>query len=420
MKILFLNAYFKPEQIAFSHLENDLLEGIIAAGHDVCVICPLPTRGISKEMAGKYRNKKNESLYGGHVTITRFYAPQESANPFARTLRYFWCNVQTYRIGIKRKDIDVIFCCSTPPTQGWIAGKIAKRLHVPFLYSLQDIFPDSLVNAGMTREGSMIWRIGRHIENTTYKGASKIIVISEGFKRNVLSKRVREAMIKVIPNWINTEKVYPVARKDNKIIKKYNLDPSKFYVCYSGNIGHSQNLELLVEAAKKLKQETEAIEFVVIGEGAAKDYFHEMVEAEKLTNIHMIPFQPYEDIAHVFSIGDTGLIISKKGVGVSSVPGKTWSIMAAERPILASFDRDSDLSEIINRNACGLVSDPESSDGLVKNIMRLYSDSDLCRSMGRNGKRYLADELNKDKCVGLYVSAFNEIVKSKRRGVLDL
>ena len=94
--------------------------------------------------------------------------------------------------------------------------------------------------------------------------------------------------------------------------------------------------------------------------------------------------------------------------------------MAAERPILASFDRDSDLSEIINRNACGLVSDPESSDGLVKNIMRLYSDSDLCRSMGRNGKRYLADELNKDKCVGLYVSAFNEIVKSKRRGVLDL
>ena len=110
MRVLFLDAYFEPEQIAFTHLEHDLLEGLVNAGHEVEIVCPTPTRGISPDKAKAYKKRKNEYMFKKHVHITRFSAPQEGKNPIIRALRYFWCNLRTYQIGKNVKDIDVVFC----------------------------------------------------------------------------------------------------------------------------------------------------------------------------------------------------------------------------------------------------------------------------------------------------------------------
>ena len=178
MKILFLDAYYEPERIAFTHLEKDLLQGLVNARHEVEIICPTPTRGVSKELSQKYRKIKNETTHNGKVNISRFYAPSERKNPILRALRYFWCNVRTYQIGKSRKDIDAFFANSTPPTQGWIGGIIANRLNVPFIYSLQDVFPDSLVATGLATQDSLLFKVGRKLEKSTYEKCHSIIVIS--------------------------------------------------------------------------------------------------------------------------------------------------------------------------------------------------------------------------------------------------
>lgn len=403
MRILFLDAYFEPEQIAFTHLENDLLEGLVNAGHEVEIVCPIPTRGVSAEVAKEYKNNKSESLYDGHVHVTRFSAPQEGRNPVIRALRYFWCNLRTYQIGKKFNNIDVVFANSTPPTQGLIAGKVAKKLKTPFVYSLQDIFPDSLVNAGMTKEGSLIWNLGRKVENRTYNGANTIITISEAFKDTLSNRGVNPDKIVVIPNWVDTSDVVDVPRSENKIIKLYGLNPEKFIICYSGNIGHSQNLGLLVEVAKEIRKKTEQIEFVIIGEGAAKEQLNQMIETNSLSNIHLLPFQPYEDIAHVFSLGDVGLIISKPGIGGSSVPSKTWGIMAAGRPILASFDANSELVQLIVKTQSGLFADADDIDGLVNAIIELHMNGANRINLGKNGRDYVISNLSKGICTQRYI-----------------
>ena len=417
MKVLFLDAYFEPEQIAFTHLENDLLQGLVDAGHEVEIVCPTPTRGIDKETAQKYKHIKSESIYNGHAHVTRFLAPQEGKNPLIRALRYFWCNLRTYQIGMKGKNVDLVFANSTPPTQGWIAGKVAKKLDVPFIYSLQDIFPDSLVNAGMTKEGSLIWKIGKKIEDKTYTGATEIITISEAFKMNLENKGVDTQKIKVIPNWIDTSEVFDVPREENKIIKKYHLDPTKFYICYSGNIGHSQNLELLIDVADELGQTNKQIEFVIIGEGAAKEKLEQMVQTKHLKNVHLLPFQPYEDIAHVFSLGDVGLIISKPGIGGSSVPSKTWSIMAAHRPVLASFDKNGVLDEAINSIDCGILVDSGNKELLISAIIRLFEDEKSRKHMADQGLNYVSSIISKENCVKKFVGY---ISNSKKTGASAL
>ena len=410
MKVLFLDAYYEPEQIAFTHLENDLIEGLIEHGHTVHIVCPIPTRGIDKNTVEKYKGIRHQSKNQGKVKVTRFWAPQEGKNPVTRALRYFWCNLRTYQLGIRATKVDVVFANSTPPTQGWIAGKVAKKLNAPFVYSLQDIFPDSLINAQMTKKGSLIWRIGRIIENYTYKSASKIIVLSKSFKNNIIEKGVSETKIVVIPNWIDTCSVYPIDRKDNVLFDRYNLDQNKFYICYSGNIGHSQNLGLLYKCAIRLQKETPDICFLLIGEGAAKEKFEQKIKEKGLTNIIVLPFQPYEDIAHVFSLGDVGLIISKPGIGNSSVPSKTWSIMAAKKPILASFDEESELSRLIIAEKCGLCSNPKSVDNFIEKLLCLKNHNTMAKQMGNNGFDYVREFLSKDNCVSKYIKVLKETI----------
>ena len=417
MKILRLRTYFYPENVAASAMNEDFENELVRRKIFSVNYTPVPSRGISDEIRKEYRKKKYEEFNGGHVTVYRFPMIKEGTNFIQRTIKFLLCNVVEYFKGCGAKDIDLVFGGSTPPTQGLLCGMVAKKLSkkyekkVPFVYNLQDIFPDSLVNAGMTKKGSLLWKIGRRIENTTYKNADKIIVISESFKKNIMAKGVPEEKIVVVPNWADTDGIYPVERKDNVLFDRYGLDRDKFYISYSGNVGYTQNMDLLLDTAKKIKDEFCDVRFVIIGEGAAKADVERRIREESIDNVILLPFQPYEDIAHVFSIGDVGLIISKSGVGSNSVPSKTWGYMAAEKPILASFDRESELASLIKTVGCGVTAQADSKDELIKVIRQMATDGDLS-AKGKLGKTYLQTELDKDKCVKMYVDTIISVTES--------
>ncbi len=413
-----LNAYFFPEQIAFTHLENDLLEAFVDKGFEIDLVTPIPTRGIDNDTSERYASVREEILFDGHVKVHRFWAPQEGKNPIVRAFRYIWCNLREYQLGKKYRATDVIFVPSTPPTQGWMAGKVKNSIQkhgnkdVRLVYNLQDVFPDSLINAGMAKKGSFIWRIGRWVEDKTYEYSDEIITISNDFKVNLIEKGVCAGKITVVQNWIDSEKMKPVSRDENKLFERYGLDRSKFYICYSGNIGHSQNIPLIVNTAIRLEERTADILFIIFGDGAAREELELLIREKKLINICLLPFQPESEISSVYSLGDVGLIISKKGIGKSSVPSKTWSIMSVARPILASFDKESELSKIINEAKCGFVIDPDDIDDFETKIMDLYNDKEQTQSMGLNARKFVIENRDKNGATKKYI----EVLSGKKRG----
>ena len=417
MKILRLSGYYYPEQVASSHLIDDLEEAFEKEGFLSDVYVPVPSRNVDESLKEKYQNMLYEERRGGTIRVHRFLLSNEKKGAISRAIRYLKQNIKQYKLGKKAKDIDLIFASSTPPTQGFLCGKAKKKLckkykrNVPFIYNLQDIFPDSLVSAGMTKKGSLIYKIGRKIENYSYKMADKIIVISEGFKSNLVQKGVDESKIVVIPNWIDSSKVISIDRKDNVLFDRYNLDRNKFYVTYSGNLGLSQNLDMLLDIAKEFKDEIKDLHFVLIGEGAKKEELQKRIEEEQIKNVDILSFQPYSDIAHVFSLGDVGLIISKSKVGGSSVPSKTWSIMSAKRPIIASFDEDSELFRLVKEEKLGLTAKADDKEELKNAIRQLYSNREEAMFMGETARKYVEENLNKEKCVGAYIDLIKSLVK---------
>ncbi len=398
MRILFVNAYFMPEMIAFSHLEKDLIEGLVSAGHEIEVICPKPTRSVSDEIYEQYKSIKSENLYDGKVHVRRFSAPREGKNSLVRAFRYFWCNFREYQIGKKYKSIDAVFAVSTPPTQGLLAGKLSKKLNCPFIYSLQDIFPDSLVTTGLAKEGSLIWKIGSWIERKTYGYAKRIIVISESCKRNLLNKGISEDKLSLISNWVDIEQIKPIPREENKLISEYGIDANKFLIVYAGNFGAAQGADIILKAAEKLS-DRQGIQFIIFGGGAEYGAAVDYVEEHKLTNVMINPLLPQDRVSEVYSLGDVALITCKPGVGNSGMPSKTWNIMACNTPIIASFDTDSDMAKILEVSGAGRCIEAGNVDALVQEIVdankRIIHKSTL--------RSYVRNHADRAQCVLEYV-----------------
>lgn len=407
MNILFLNAYFLPENIAFTHLEQDLIEALLKAGHKVDVVCPTPSRGMTDGEITKYKKIKTENLRG--VSVRRFSAPRERSSAVLRALRYFWCDFREYHIAKSYRNVDVVFAVSTPPTQGLTAGKAAKKLGVPFVYSVQDLFPDSLVSSGLAKKDSFFYKRGEKTARKTYTLCNKIIVISRSFCRGVSEMGADKSKIITIGNWIDSDKVKPVAKQDNRLFDELDINKSKFIAVYAGNLGASQCADIILKAAKLLKHRDD-IQFILFGEGSEYSLIAEHIRQNDLTNVILNPLMPEERVSEVYSLGDVALITGKKGVGATAVPSKTWSIMACNTPIIASFDKNSELADILESAEGGKCIEPEDPQALAEAIEEACS-----KKPQSNGREYVKRHADKKHCAGMYVAALEDAYNQNKR-----
>lgn len=409
MKAIFPCSYYLPETAASLYITDNIVHACADKGIEVDLYTPSPTRNVPDGSAWE----REERHMDGKLRIHRFHLYGEGKNPMLRALRYFLGEFILLHYCMWKK-YDVAFVDSTPPIQGLKMPLIKWLKRKPTIYNVQDIFPDSLVGTGLTHEGSLIWKIGRMVEKITYRYADKIIVISEDFKKNIMAKGVPEDKIVVIYNWVDQNKVVDVPREENKLFEIYGLDRGKFYITYNGNIGLTQNMDMLLDVAKELQEEYEDIHFVLVGNGAYLDEVKHKVTEQQLDNVHLLPFQPYEDISHVFSLGDASLVISKPGVGANSVPSKTWSIMSASRPVLANFD-ENELKTIIENNHCGIFTKAGDKDAFKESILTLYNHREFCKEYGHNGRKFVLDNLTREVGTQKYVDVIKEVCGIKAK-----
>lgn len=412
MKILRLFSYTYPESIAASHLGNDLSNGFMESGIYTEGYAPTPSRGLSKEQIRENKKIKYLERYNGTQKIYRFPMFKEGKNIIQRAIRYTCCSVAHYRRGVKADGIDLIYSSSTPPTQGMLCAFVAKKLskrygrRVPFVYNLQDIFPDSMLTTKLTEKGSLIWKIGRKIEDYTYSKADKIIVISDSFKRNIMEKGVSEDKIVVISNWINTDEVIPVAKEENKLFDELGIDRNKFTVVYSGNFGEQQGADIIFDTAKLLEG-SEDIQFVVFGGGSGFGAAKAYVSKHKPPNVIINDYLPKERISEIYSMGDIALVIGRKGGSSSCLPSKTWSIMSCNVPIIASFDQKSELADILSESGTGICVDAEDPQSLADAIVHFKDNP-----MKRMGREYVTANASKKICVSKYIEVLKSTVNA--------
>ena len=410
MRILEIPGYFYPEQMSSTQMDDDRYRAFAKAGIETELYAATPTRNVTDEVRREYKKKRIEKMYDGQMTVHRYALYREGKNPLLRAFRYLLQCIKQFNRALFSKDAnkcELIFTGSTPPIKGAMVALVKKFRRIKFVYNLQDIFPDSLVGAGLAKKGGLLWKIGRRIENFTYKHADKIIVISEDFKRNIMAKGVPEDKIEVIYNWVDEKAVQPVTKEDNPLFDEFGISRDAFNVVYAGNLGNAQNVMLLVEAAKRLKDE-KTINFIIFGTGGIELVLKEAIKDNGLDNVKMLPLQPLERVPFVYGIGDVCVVACKEGLGGSAMPSKTWTIMSCGRPVVANFD-EGELKDILEKNNCGVFTHAGNVQEFVDGIKQLASNPERCREMGNNARQFILNNLTKEVGTKKYVEVIKQI-----------
>lgn len=408
MKLTYLVQYFPPEQASGLQLVEDLLEGFTNYGWDINVYTPTPTRGISGKVRKEYTKKRIEKKYGNRLTIHRMHLYREGKGFISRALRYFLFSVECFWKATT-VPADFIFTGSGPPTQGVIVGlakKFSRKKKV--VYNLQDIFPDSLVTSAICSENSFMVKVGRLMENFTYRNADIIITITDDMKENVIRKGIEPEKVKVVRNWIDTERVIPIERGENKLFDEFKLLHNKFYVVYAGNLGKIQGIDVIIDAARQLI-DYKYIHFIIFGNGSEEKTVRN--RAIGLNNISIFPLQPQEKVSEVYSLGDVSIVSCRPGTGGSGMPSKTWTIMATGTPIIASFDLGGEMERTIKAAKCGYCIEAGNAEMLAEKIRELSKDTDRRKIMGINARKYAEENVSKDKAVKKYIEIIENIVR---------
>jgi glycosyltransferase involved in cell wall biosynthesis len=409
-----LCAYHYPEEYSSRNIDCELIEFLVKKGNEVIVLTPTPTRGVTKEQRKKYKKKKMESLFCGKLTIRRFTLFEEKQFVLFRFIRYIILDFCEYLIGVKigkKENIDLIYFDSTPPTHGLLAGLLKKKLNVPIVFSLQDVSPDSMVSSGMIKTGSLLWKLGRKIEDYTYNISDHIIVISSGIADNIRKKGVDESKISLIYHWIDCNKVKNVKRKNNYIFDKYSIPEDSFIVSYAGLLGYSQNLEVLIEAASMTRDLD--IKYVIIGDGPKLEDLKRIAERLYAMNVVFLPRQPSDKISEIYSLGDIEVVTINTMSASSAMPSKTWNIVACERPVMYIGSETSELNTLINSYKFGVCCNGESALQVKDLVLQLYRESAVREEMGRKGREFAIESLEKARALEAYLRIFEKEASRK-------
>jgi len=263
--------------------------------------------------------------------------------------------------------------------------------HKPCIFSVHEIYPDVGIKLGIFRR-TLVIRVVEALERFCYGNAQYIRVLSEGYKRALEKKWVESFKLRVIPDWVDTDFVQPLPRQ-NAFSSRWGLDDS-FVVMYAGNMGPTQGLEAVIEAARLLKHKT-SIRFVFVGEGPVKDDLERSTRESGINNIQFIPFQPHEQLPFVLASADVSLLTLKRGLGSDSVPSKFYSILSSRRAVIATVDANSDTWTLVQKSRSGLCTEPENPRALADAIKELYMNPSRRERLAARGRAYVEKHCSK-------------------------
>lgn len=406
MRILILTTYFQPESASNAILMTLLAEELTHLGHEVTVITGMPhydTNRIQEPYRGRLLAREQQGAIRVHRVY--LYVPQRKDKVLGRLLNYLSFNALSTLAGLSVRRQDVLFVPSPPLTNG-VAGFVLSRLRrMPFIYNVQDIYPDVAVRLGVLKSRRVI-RLFERMEGFVYRKASAISVISESFRRNLGAKGVPDGKLRVIPNFVDSDFVTPLPRL-NAFSKEQGLD-DHFVALFSGNVGMSQGLDTVLEAAQRLA-DTPDILFLIVGNGTTKPGLIERAATMGLQNVRFLPFQPYERVPELYATADVCLIPLRRGLSEDSVPSKLFTIMGSARPVVAAVDRESDTAEVVTRAGCGDCVEPEDACQMAEAILRFYRDRARGQALGAQGREFVLAHYTREQVAKQYAALFAEV-----------
>lgn len=379
-RILLLVVYYLPSPIASAKLIDDLAREMRRLGHEVIVAAP--DQDISSDCEVKVE---------GEIKVLRIKTGEiKSASRWLRAWREITLSMVMWKKGrsfFLHNPCDLIVYYSPTIFFGDLVARLKRYYRCPSYLILRDIFPQWAVDAGVLRQGSLIYRFFRHKEKHNYDAATIIGVQSPANLKYFSDQGLEKTYhLDVLYNWAAAS---PVRASRDEYRRRLGLQ-DKVVFFYGGNIGVAQDMDNIIRLAEAMSAEKKA-HFLIVGEGSEAPRLQAMVAARGLANVTFHPSVDQEAYLDMLAEFDVGLISLGRGLKTQNFPGKMLSYMDQAKPILASINPGNDLKVIMEEHRAGLVCINGDDATFLDYARRLVGDDGLRRQLGKNGRQLLEE-----------------------------
>ena len=403
LRLAVLCPHFEPDTAPTGAVMTRIVHELAALGHEVHVVTALPWyRNHAIEPGWTGRWIRREVTTWGSVTRVHPFPGDDKANLVRRALGFGGFSVLAAWCGVRGGRVDGVLSMSPPLTNGLLGWFMHLVRRGPLVFNIQDIFPDAAIETGAITNRRII-AVASWLERFSYRRAAAITVLSRDLCDNVVAKLPARlaSRVHVIPNFVLTEEIRPLDRRTAYRAELGIGDEP--VVLYAGNVGFSQSLELVVAAARAMPHAT----FVINGEGSAKVGL--AAQVADLANVRLGTYQPMERLAEVLATGDVHVVPLRAGLGRVSVPSKTYSILAAGRPVVAAIDPGTEVPRILAASGAGSAVAPDDPDAFIAALRELLADPDAAAAMGRRGRAWVESAASPAAVAGAYEELFRDL-----------
>lgn len=403
MRILVLNQYFHPDRSATSQLLTELCEDL-ARHHDVFVVTGRPSYNASEHTASKGLVSKE---WHGQVRVARVWSTAFDRSSMSRRLSNYASYLASSVAGaLTVSRPDVVVALTDPPPVGLIGALAARLRGVPFVLVTKDIFPDVAVQLGALRSPLAI-RGSRLMKSTLFDSADRLVSIGRDMNERLFEAGVPDEKIATIHDWSDGSIVRPLDAGSSMRTRLGWRD--RFVVMHSGNVGLSQDLGTVLDAADRLRGDPEVL-FAIVGEGATKAALQADAERRGLHNVAFLPFQDKADLSESLGAADVHLIGLSRGLAGYIVPSKLYGILAVGKPYIAAVDEGSEPALIAREHGCGMKIEPGDADALARAVLEMR-DADLV-GMGKRGREALETRFDRPIAARAYLDLFESLAEN--------
>ncbi len=383
LRIAVLCPHFAPDTAPTGEVMTRIVHELAALGHELHVVTALPWYREHRIEAGwEGRLWTRERTEWGWITRVHPFPGGDKRNLLRRALGFAGFSVLAGLASLRGGKVDAVIAMSPPLTlglTGWVTHLVRRG---PLVFNIQDVFPDAAVETGAISNARII-ALARWLERGSYHRAAAVTVLSDDLRDNVAAKVTtsHRSKVHVIPNFVDTEFISPADRR-TPLRTELGIGDEPV-VMYAGNVGFSQSLEMVLAAARRFPDAT----FVVNGDGAARSTLQE--QAADLPNVRFSGYQPKERVPEVLATGDIHLVPLKRGLGRVSVPSKTYSILAAGRPVLAAIDPGTEVPRMLAASGGGVCVPPDDLEAFCVALRSLLDDHAAASAMGESGRAWV-------------------------------
>jgi colanic acid biosynthesis glycosyl transferase WcaI len=409
VRILIVSYLYPPEVQSLGVMARELAEDLTRLGHHVTVITGWPSHPEGRLFDGWVARFRSRFRDSGFDVIRCRHSFWPRRRMIGRLMHHATFAASSFANGVFAGRADVVLSLSAPIFGHWAAWMLAQCSRASFVYMIDDLHPETALNAGVLAEG-LPYRVLRRLDTTLCHASDLVLILSETMERGVIERGVGAEKVKIVPFWIDTSKVRPGDR-DNPWRRAQGIPPETFVALYAGTMGLISGGEILLDVARLLADRGD-ISIVCVGAGIIKDRIESEAGRLGLARLRFLPFQPEEVLSDVQATADVGLVTLLPRSGESSIPSKVLGYMAAARPVIASVRRDSDLARLVNEAECGTVVPPQDAAALAAAVREAADSRDEAQAQGKRGRRYVEERFARTACTRVFEGWLREVAET--------